>query len=173
MTKKAKRIAAWVVWNVPMIVFAIFGLGLGKEWARNILKFWIYISCLPPVAFALLRWDEMKKEAKRRGPALPPWIILLIDMGVAATLAARAMWFYAALVGLAGVFTYAAYDDDDEDETKPEAPPADPPRPRPISETFTQDGATNGIDRDRYTEYAWPGEFPDMPGEKREPPDNR
>jgi len=135
---KTSRAIEFVVIHLAVIAFAYLGVWRGHEWALNGLKFLSWLVYAPFVAFALINAEEMKKAIRKHPPIVTPWIPFLIDLSVALCFAINAMWFYAGVVGVAGVISFSMKISDDDE--KPEDPPPDP---RPLGpDYFRRDETT-------------------------------
>jgi hypothetical protein len=114
MTKKQLRQVEWMLMTGIMLFTCIRGVAWGIQFDANVFKFLAWLSCAPTIIGALS--TEMSAKMKKIGPAIPPLLSLMIDI-LMACICAGCGWFgYAALVGIAGVCSYATYMDLESDK---------------------------------------------------------
>lgn len=139
---KRSKAVSWTVTHVGLTLLTYFGIWRGHEWALNGLKFMTWLVYMPFVAFAIFAADELKKEIRKHPPFVAPWFTWLIDLGVAVCLAFNAMWFYAAMAGIAGSISFALKSGDGDGDEKPED---EPKQPRPLGDYFFEEDLSDGI----------------------------
>lgn len=107
MNKKYIRRIDWAAWNGAMAALVICGLVFGIGMAANAFKFLALFDGVIQIA-AVFSKDAVAARRKR-GPSVPPRLIVLVDLSVAALLAAYGWFGYATLVAVAGLCSASPY----------------------------------------------------------------